>query len=77
VFFYHLFSTNPERNHTMNTTATIESTCPECDASIAFDRAPLNGQIAQCNGCGSELEVISAAPIQLELAPEVEEDWGE
>jgi len=55
----------------------IESACPECDATIAFDRAPLNGQIAQCTDCGSELEVINTEPIQMELAPEVEEDWGE
>ncbi|PJF22822.1 MAG: lysine biosynthesis protein LysW, partial [Phototrophicales bacterium] len=27
--------------------------------------------------CGAELEIISLNPLQLELAPEVEEDWGE
>ncbi|MBE9507737.1 MAG: lysine biosynthesis protein LysW, partial [Chloroflexi bacterium] len=27
--------------------------------------------------CGIELEVMSLEPITLELAPEVEEDWGE
>lgn len=59
------------------TTATITATCPECDATINFDRAPLNGEIARCNDCSAELEVISTEPITLELAPEVEEDWGE
>ncbi len=59
------------------TTATITATCPECDAPISFDRAPLNGEIAHCSDCSAELEVISTAPITLELAPEAEEDWGE
>lgn len=59
------------------TTATITATCPECDATISFDRPPLNGEIARCNDCSAELEVINTEPITLELAPEVEEDWGE
>lgn len=58
-------------------TATITATCPECDAPVNFDRAPLNGEIARCTDCASELEVINTDPITLELAPEVEEDWGE
>lgn len=61
----------------MTDTATIQAPCPECDAPIAFDRAPLNGQIARCSDCGAEVEVVSISPITLELAPEVEEDWGE
>jgi alpha-aminoadipate carrier protein LysW len=59
------------------TTATNTATCPECDADVNFDRAPLNGEIAHCPDCSAELEVINADPITLELAPEVEEDWGE
>lgn len=59
------------------TTATLTAACPECDAPISFDRAPLNGEIAHCSDCSAELEVINTAPITLELAPEVEEDWGE
>jgi len=55
----------------------IAATCPECDANVEFDRAPLAGEIAHCTDCSSELEVISVEPIELELAPEVEEDWGE
>ncbi|MEM9167180.1 MAG: lysine biosynthesis protein LysW [Planctomycetota bacterium] len=54
-----------------------ESPCPECDAVIGFDRPPLNGQIARCIDCGVELEVVTIAPLTLEIAPEVEEDWGE
>lgn len=59
------------------TQATVNAACPECDAAVEFSRAPLNGEIANCTDCSAELEVINTAPITLELAPEVEEDWGE
>ncbi len=58
-------------------TVAIEATCPECDAAIRLERSPLNGEIVNCTDCTVELEVICADPITLELAPEVEEDWGE
>jgi lysine biosynthesis protein LysW len=51
--------------------------CPECDASIRLDRPPLRGQVIRCTDCGVELEVTRTAPLALELAPEVREDWGE
>jgi alpha-aminoadipate carrier protein LysW len=35
------------------------------------------GEIVVCPDCGVELEVMSVDPIAVELAPEVEEDWGE
>ncbi len=59
------------------TTTALTAACPECDAAIAFDRSPLSGQIAHCADCGAELEVVGASPLTLEVAPEVEEDWGE
>lgn len=58
-------------------TTTIATDCPECGAAVAFARPPLAAQIAVCAGCGSELEVVALEPLTLELAPEVEEDWGE
>lgn len=61
----------------MSTTITAQAACPECDAGITFARPPLNGQVVTCTGCGAELEVTSREPLRLELAPEVEEDWGE
>lgn len=61
----------------MQETATIQSACPECDAAIAFSRVPLRGQVTRCRDCRVELEVTGVEPIVLELAPEVEEDWGE
>jgi len=50
--------------------------CPECAAAI--HAAPtLAGEILDCGDCGAELEVVSLAPLRVQLAPEVEEDWGE
>ncbi len=58
-------------------TTTETAACPECDSQITFDRSPLNGQVARCGDCGVELEVTNLNPLTLEIAPEVEEDWGE
>ncbi|MFO0857264.1 MAG: lysine biosynthesis protein LysW [Phycisphaerales bacterium] len=59
------------------TQSACTSSCPECESTVRFDRAPLQGQVVRCTDCGVELEVTNASPITLELAPEVEEDWGE
>lgn len=57
----------------MNATA-----CLECDTAIAAPSATELGDILSCPGCGQDHEVLETAPVvQLELAPEVEEDWGE
>lgn len=69
-------SNAPAGTRTAPTPAAIAS-CPECEASIPFGRPPLSGQVISCIGCGAELEVTSREPLRLELAPEVEEDWGE
>ncbi|MBL8759899.1 MAG: lysine biosynthesis protein LysW [Phycisphaerae bacterium] len=51
--------------------------CTECAATIALQRPPLCGEIVRCRECQAELEVTSVTPLRVELAPEVEEDWGE
>ena len=56
------------------TTYTI--TCPECGAELTLDD-PIEGEIVTCAECGVELEVLSLEPLELDLAPEEEEDWGE
>lgn len=56
---------------------TTTCTCPECEGPIGFDRPPLRSQVVRCISCGVELEVVNTAPVELALAPEVEEDWGE
>jgi alpha-aminoadipate carrier protein LysW len=35
------------------------------------------GEVVRCTDCSAELEVTSREPLMLEVAPEVEEDWGE
>jgi alpha-aminoadipate carrier protein LysW len=30
-----------------------------------------------CADCGTDLEILSLNPLTIDLAPEVEEDWGE
>ncbi len=52
-------------------------TCPECGATIEVAGDLVYGEVLSCGDCGSELEVTSVEPIQVALAPEVEEDWGE
>jgi alpha-aminoadipate carrier protein LysW len=52
-------------------------TCPECAAQLDLTPDVEEGEIVVCPDCGVELEVMSLDPITLELAPEVEEDWGE
>lgn len=52
-------------------------TCPECGALVNVDDDVVEGEILECEECGAELEVISVNPLELELAPEEEEDWGE
>jgi alpha-aminoadipate carrier protein LysW len=37
----------------------------------------MQNELLSCPDCGAELEIISLNPPQLELAPKVEEDWGE
>lgn len=60
----------------MADTTTKTANCPECEAVIALTDVE-KGEIVQCPDCGAELEVVSVAPVTLELAPEEEEDWGE
>jgi alpha-aminoadipate carrier protein LysW len=53
--------------------------CLVCDAAIQVDPAWEKGEIVECGSCGQEHEVAekSDTGAKLDLAPEVEEDWGE
>ena len=51
--------------------------CLECAAELDLAPDVEEGEIVICPDCGVELEVMELDPITLELAPEVEEDWGE
>jgi alpha-aminoadipate carrier protein LysW len=53
------------------------SVCLECEATLDLAPDVEEGEIVVCPDCGVELEVRSVTPVTVELAPEVEEDWGE
>lgn len=50
--------------------------CTECGATLAA-QPRMQGEIIDCTECGVELEVVSLSPLRVQVAPEVEEDWGE
>jgi alpha-aminoadipate carrier protein LysW len=54
-----------------------QAECPECAAAITLQDDVVQGEIVQCADCGVELEVFTESGLELQLAPEVEEDWGE
>ena len=54
----------------------LMATCPECGGAIPTASVE-RGEILPCPDCGAELEVRNLEPLVLELAPEVQEDWGE
>jgi alpha-aminoadipate/glutamate carrier protein LysW len=51
--------------------------CPECNGSLQFPTDLRVGEVIICKSCQAQLEVINKNPLELVLAPEVEEDWGE
>jgi alpha-aminoadipate carrier protein LysW len=51
--------------------------CPECGCSIEIEVDVLEGEIIECPDCAVELEVVSLDPLEVKLAPEEDEDWGE
>ncbi len=51
--------------------------CNECGGAVEIGNDVMLGEILQCPDCGVELEVVGIDPVQIELAPEIEEDWGE
>jgi alpha-aminoadipate carrier protein LysW len=53
------------------------SKCPECDQLVAVDERAQVTSIVVCPACESELEVVGLGPVELALAPEIEEDFGE
>ncbi len=51
--------------------------CPVCEATVNIPADAMQNELIACADCGSELEIISLSPVQLDVAPDVEEDWGE
>ncbi|MBT2478723.1 lysine biosynthesis protein LysW [Streptomyces sp. ISL-94] len=61
------------------TTAVETPKCLVCDTEFEVQEDWEKGEIAECGACGQEHEVVEKtdATVRVELAPEVEEDWGE
>ena len=51
--------------------------CIECGADVPLPDDAEIGEIVDCPTCGTELEVVDVDPPVVEVAPELEEDWGE
>jgi len=51
------------------------ATCPECDAEIEVDEFDVDkGDQLSCPECGSNLEVIALSPVELDVAPDEDEE---
>jgi alpha-aminoadipate/glutamate carrier protein LysW len=51
------------------------ATCPECEADIEVDEYDVDkGDLISCPECGSHLEVTSVTPVELDVAPDEDED---
>jgi alpha-aminoadipate carrier protein LysW len=57
-------------------TVSASTECPECYSEVAL-REVMQGEIVRCSDCGADLEVRGLEPVELQLAPEEDEDWGE
>lgn len=55
----------------------LTSHCPECDVTVNLSADALVGEIIVCPECGVDLEIVNLQPVQLDLAPMEQEDWGE
>jgi alpha-aminoadipate/glutamate carrier protein LysW len=54
----------------------MSAVCPECDNPLDIDVDDVEeGEIVQCDECGTDLEVVSSDP--LELAPVEEEGYDD
>lgn len=54
-----------------------QALCPTCDAPITLPAGAVVHELMSCSDCGTDLEILSLNPLTIDLAPEVEEDWGE
>lgn len=48
--------------------------CPECQTEIHVDEDVDKGEIVNCEECDIKLEVVGLDPIELDLAPEDDEE---
>ena len=51
--------------------------CVVCGVELTLPANPEKGELLDCRDCGTELEITGTDPIQVQQAPEEQEDWGE
>ena len=52
--------------------------CPECEADIEIDEFDVDkGEVISCPECGVDLAVVGLSPLELDPAPQQEDDWDE
>jgi alpha-aminoadipate carrier protein LysW len=51
--------------------------CPECEAEIHVDEEVDKGDLLDCEECDVRLEVVGLDPVELDLAPDEEDDYDE
>jgi alpha-aminoadipate carrier protein LysW len=61
------------------TTAFAAPACLVCETAFDVDNDWDTGEIIECTACGQEHEIVGTSPdgARVDLAPEIEEDWGE
>jgi len=55
----------------------MSALCVECDAELNLTRRARPGQRLLCPNCGVQLEVISAYPVEVDLAYDDGEEWDD
>jgi len=54
------------------------ATCPECDGEIEVDEFDVDkGDQLSCPECGSNLEVVSVSPLELDIVDDDDEEDDE
>jgi alpha-aminoadipate/glutamate carrier protein LysW len=49
--------------------------CPECDTDLDIDEEELDeGEIVSCPECGSDFEVVTTHPLELNSVSDLDED---
>lgn len=52
--------------------------CPECDTDLDLDEEELDeGEVVSCPECGSDFEVVTTHPLELNPVEEYDEDEEE
>ena len=53
------------------------TSCPECSEEVFVDADSEQGDVVPCDECGSSLIVVGLDPIELDLAPEDDDDYSD